>query len=83
MVSTCSYRKNFYDSFIVADPNSFLIPYEILSIAQERKYLEHLREICLIYFKKILYVYSLESPRRGNSKYMQHTIILYKRSILF
>ena len=56
----------------------FFSPYKILPIAQENKYLG----IFLFYF--ILFhhgivccVYSLESPRRGDSnEYTQHTIIV-------
>ena len=54
--------------------NSFLSPYEVLSIAQENKYL---RKFFLIYHEIVRCVYSLESPHRGDSnECTQHTIIV-------
>ena len=59
-------------SFTMANSNSFLRSYEILSIAQENIF----REIFLFYHEIVCCVYSLESFHRGDSnKYTQHTII--------
>ena len=60
-------------SFTVDDSNSFFSPYKILLIPKEDKYL-----MIFSYFIVELYVvYSLESPRRGDSnEYTQHTIIV-------
>ena len=57
----------------MANSNSFLSPYEILPIAQEKKYLGKFS----YYHEIVCCVYSLELPHRGNSnEYTQHTIIL-------
>ena len=58
----------------MANSNSFLSPYEVLTIAQENKYLG----IFFLFYREIVcYVYSLESPHRGDSnEYTQHTIIV-------
>ena len=53
---------------------SFLGPYKILLIAQEKK---AFREIFLFYYEVVCCVYSLESPHRGDSnEYTQHTIMV-------
>ena len=58
-------------SFTMANSNSFLGPYEILLIAQKQIF----KEIFLFYREIVCCVYSLESPRRGDSnEYTQHTI---------
>ena len=63
-------------SFTVDDSNSFFSPYKILPIAQENKYL---MIFFLFYHGNVCCVYSLESPRRGDSnEYTQHTIIVQK-----
>ena len=63
-------------SFTVDDSNSFFSPYKILPIAQENKYL---MIFFLFYHGIVCCVYSLESPRRGDSnEYTQHTIIVQK-----
>ena len=63
-------------SFTVNDSNSFFSPYKILPIAQENKYLGI---FFLFYHGIVRCVYSLESPRRGDSnEYTQHTIIVWK-----
>ena len=61
-------------SFTVDDSNSFFNPYKILPIAQENKYLG----IFFLFYREIVCcVYSLESPRRGDSnEYTQHTIVV-------
>ena len=59
-------------SFAMANSNSFLSPYEILSIAQENKYLA----IFHFYNEIVCCVYSLESPHRCDSNvYTQHTVV--------
>ena len=64
-------------SFTVDDSNSFFNPEEILSIAKENKYFGILREIFLFYHENVCWVYSLESPHRGDSNEdTQHNIIL-------
>ena len=63
-------------SFTIDYSNSFLSPYGIFPIAQEKKIL---KEIFLFYCKIVCCVYSLESPHRGDSnEYTQYTIILLK-----
>ena len=61
-------------SFTMDDSNSFFSPYKILPKAQENKYLE----IFFLFYHEIeCWVYSLESPHRGDSnEYTQHTIIV-------
>ena len=62
-------------SFTVDDSNSFFFsPYKILPVAQENKYV-------MIFFLFdhgiVCCVYSLESPRQGDSnEYTQHTIVV-------
>ena len=51
-------------SFTMANSNSFLSPYEILPIAQEKIIF---KEIFLFYREIVCCAYSLESPRRGDS----------------
>ena len=53
---------------------TFFSPYKILPIAKENKYLG----IFFLFYPGIVcYVYSLESPHRGDSnEYTQHTIIV-------
>ena len=64
-------------SFTVYDSNSFFSPYKILPLAQVNKYL--LKDFFLFYHGIVCWVYSLESPHRGDSnEYTQHTIIVYK-----
>ena len=61
-------------SFTVDDSNSFFSPYEILTIAQENKYLGM---FFLFYHGIVSRVYSIESPHRGDSnEYTQHAIIV-------
>ena len=61
-------------SFTVDDSNSFFSPHKILPIAQENKYL---RIFFLFYHGIVCFVYSLESPHRGDSnEYTQHSIIV-------
>ena len=51
----------------------FFSPYKILPIAQKK---EMFRDFFLFYHGIVCYVYSLESPHRGDSnEYTQHTII--------
>ena len=67
-------NSNTDGSFIMANSNSFLSPYEILPLAQENKYLE---KIFLFYHEIVCCVYSLESPHWGvSNEYTQHTIIV-------
>ena len=64
--------SNLDDSFPMANSNSFLSPYEFIPIAQES-------EIFLFYHEFVCYVYSLESPHRGDSnEYTQYTIFVEK-----
>ena len=59
-------------SFTVDDSNSFFSRYKILPISQENKYLGI---FFLFYHGIVCWVYSLESPHRGDSNvYTQHTI---------
>ena len=61
-------------SFTMANSNSFLSPYEILPLAQEKQIF---REISLFYHEIVCCVYSLESSHRGDSnEYTQHTIVV-------
>ena len=54
----------------------FWVPFEILTIAQENKYLCIFQGNFRIYHVSVCCVYSLESPLRGDSnEYTQHTII--------
>ena len=64
--------------FTLDDSNSFLNPYESLSVAQENKYLGNCFFIIIIILSaSVCCVYSLESPHRGDSnEYTQHTIIV-------
>ena len=65
--------SNTDDSFTLDDSKSFLSPYEILSKAQEYKYMWNFLILCEI----VCFVYSLELPQWGNSnEYTQHTIIV-------
>ena len=58
------------------DSNSFFSPYKILPITQDNKYLGI---FFLLYHGIVCWVYSLESPHRGDSnEYTQHTIIVLK-----
>ena len=60
----------------MAYSNSFLSPYEILPIAQEKKMF---REFFLLYQGIVRSIYALESPSRGDSnEFTQHTIIVQK-----
>ena len=60
-------------SFTMANSNSCLSLYEILSIAQENKYLGKFSYFIMI----IVYcVYSLESPHQGDSNYTQNIFIM-------
>ena len=60
-------------SFTMADSNFPIRPYKILPIAPENKF----KEIFLFYHESVCCVYSLESPRWGDSnEYTQHTIIV-------
>ena len=71
--------SNTDDSFTMADSNSFSSPYELLLLAKENKYLLifFLWEIFWFYHEIVCCVYSLESPRRGDSnEYTQHTIFV-------
>ena len=55
----------------MANSNLFLRLYEILPIAEENTYI--LRFFFLFYHEIVCYIYSLESPRRGDSnEYIQH-----------
>ena len=66
--------SNTDDSFTMANSNSFLSPYEILPLAQEKQIY---RENFLFYHEIVCCVYSLESPHRGDSnEYTQHTIVV-------
>ena len=56
------YYSNTGSSFIFADSNSVLSPYESLPIAQENKYLGVFRDIFLFNLDNVYCVYSLESP---------------------
>ena len=49
-------------SFTMVDSNSFLIPCEILPIAQENKYLGFLGGLFFIYHELVCWLYSLKSP---------------------
>ena len=79
-IHSCSLQSNLNGSntdgsFTMAYSNSFLSPYGIFPIAQENK----LSESFLYYYEIVYYVYSLESPHRGDSnEYTQHTIVLLK-----
>ena len=60
--------------FTVDDSNSFFSPYKIRPIAQENKYLGI---FFLFNHGFVCCVYSLESPRRGDSnEYTQRTIVV-------
>ena len=62
---------------IMANSNSFLSPWEILLITQERKMYGYFGEISLFYHEMCC-VYSLESFHQGNSnEYTQIIIINY------
>ena len=64
-------------SFTMANSNSFFSLYEILPIAPENKIFI---EIFLFYHEIVCWVYSLESPHRGDSnEYIQHTNLLFYR----
>ena len=60
----------------MANSNSFLSPYEVLPIAQESEN-KYLGKFSYFIVKLYGFVYSLESPHRGDSnEYTQHTIIV-------
>ena len=66
--------SNTDSSFVVVDLNWFLSPRKSIPTTQENKYF---REIFLFYLENVCYVYSLDSPYRGDSnEYTQQTIIL-------
>ena len=57
----------------------FELIFESLRIFSDSSRKQILREIFIFYYEIVFFVYSLESPHRGDSnKYMQHTIILLK-----
>ena len=61
-------------SFAMDNSNSFLSPYEILAIAQEKQLF---REIFSFHYGMVCCVYSLESPHWGDSnEYTQYTVIV-------
>ena len=61
-------------SFTMDDSNSFFSPYKIPPIAQENKYLGI---FFLFYHGTVCFVYSLESPHRGDSnEYTHHTTVV-------
>ena len=66
--------SNTDSSFTVDGSNSFFSPYKILPKAQENKYLWIFSYLILELYE---WVYSIESPHRGDSnEYTQHAIVV-------
>ena len=66
--------SNTNGSISMANLNSFLSPYKILLLAQEKQIF---REIFLFHHEIVCCGYSLELPHQGNSnEYTQHTIVV-------